>query len=162
MSTQLIGLPATDNLYKFLAMSGVALASLSLAYPTQLVNELEIQVVELKAQRSKLEIKNDLLRRQMKLVDSGQINGKTSSAEVATMLKAEAELKSNESDFTASTEKTKLLIAQAHFFNTLGLFGSVTGLCMAALGFFRWYKKVQLPADKKAVAESMIGETQEP
>jgi hypothetical protein len=161
----------TDNLYKFMALSGLAILIISLVFPMIRIEETELKLVELETQTEVLRIETDDLTREM--------SGKTEKIQkemvsldpekLANLSKKDIELLLNESklhlqdlenDRKRMNElkiktvelkgRTKLVGALMEDLRSYLIFlivGGALGLLFCFLGFGLWYKLVQRPSD---------------
>lgn len=142
MNMPAVPLP-TDNLYKFLALSGVALVALSFIYPIRRLGELEAKTIETEVQVSTLEIE---VRDITADIDAAE-RGHPDTDEVKTLRKrnSASEVKSAE-----LRGRAKLLNALQHdleWTRRVLLALGVVGLFLSTLGFLLWYFRIQRPAD---------------
>ena len=134
----------TDNLYKFLALAGIALVLLGYVVPHDKANELERRVAEIEAQKlvflaelkvldkdtSRASKQKDVPAEELKDLGGRLLEVKRKFAEIDG-----AELQANTAK--AQMEREKPLF---HIFTILGALFSV-------LGFVLWYVVVQRPSD---------------
>lgn len=59
----------TDNLYKFLALSGLAILIFGVVYPYKLANELELKIVDVGTQIKLLEFESAAIGRVISLLE---------------------------------------------------------------------------------------------
>lgn len=137
----------TDNLYKFLALSGLALLLFSMVYPLNTLNDLELKAVEARTQIKLLELELSVLERN---IDAASRKKEPSPDEVARLSDRQQQLKAKAIQNEGERERLTTLVKQLRFaFNGL-IGGLLIGYALAHLGFYLWYVRVQKPADKLA------------
>lgn len=158
----------TDNLYKFVALSGAALLIASFIFPLTRLDEIELAAQQTSAQRKVLGVEvtaletelaqlgDDVKRLDAAVVarsqsavtlkeDAGQAKGRLVELEKRrlTLLIKKAEIQGNE-------EKSALLLKQMDRTWSFLKLGGFAGLAMAHVGFLLWYRRVQRPVDLEA------------
>ena len=134
----------TDNLYKFLALSGVLVAVVSVyfvittAYRSQELARLVEENIRI----------SDVL------IDFGEITLNSDAMQEALLVLAESTAEIQELNFIVDRKNTTIFI---------GLIVSFAGVVMSYFGFFLWYRRVQIYHDMilKHESESLLGEEAE-
>lgn len=142
----------TDSLYKFVALSGLAVVLISLYYPAEQVRELQIQQIDIEASVANIEYENLILKQKAAFLEK-QID-QADDDEVSRDLHEEryqAELALNQKLNTAkaSTEKLKILRSDCELYVALSWARLLIGLAMSIIGFCLWYFRVQRHLDQK-------------
>ena len=135
----------TDNLYKFLALTGLALLLFSLVYPANLMRELELRAAETKTRHALLKEEITQLQDDIQVA---MARDSKSADEWLSLKQRHQELRLKKIQADGETRLLAVLIMQTRYvFNALVL-GSLLGYGMAHLGFHLWYTRVQRPADQ--------------
>ena len=146
----------TDNLYKFVALAGVALVLISLIYPEQALRDLgakkidsETQLRVLLAQADRLESELDLLETSKDVEDKRLDRIKEQNDEIRI------------NALKASGENQKIALYATHHESvaTYAKYLLILGSAMSFLGFFLWYRRVQRPADLAVAEQAKSGRT---
>jgi hypothetical protein len=132
----------TDNLYKFMALSGLLILILSISYPTYHTLELEKQRMMISGEIEILKSETDLLerivfertKRQYKLTDPEFL-------QVVQLKKVLAKIK-------AQGMQLDLLESQIKRYEWFCWVGFFIGLLLSVSGFSLWYIRVQRFQDK--------------
>lgn len=164
----------TDNLYKFIALSGVFLLCFSMYFVKDKIYTLGERVYEENLKIAELTIKinffkedisafkklskNTVLAQQGKLQeDNSKISIYINDAEFKELRRT---IKSKQLQIQIDSEKIKIslkytqhLLNEVESYNNQLYFWSITFLLMSAYGFQMWYKKVQKPLDLKIATE---------
>ena len=167
----LVSLP-TDNLYKFMAMSGlvvvVASIALSMHHYRQLqrryfevnrrvlVHGAKLKLTEAEVNATKtgtLELKKRVLANQdsVKLAESA---GTTSTA-ISELRAALAEHSIEAAELDADSSELTFLGAQLQTLTKIALVGTIIGAALIGSGLFLWYTKVQVLLDQALVIQSV-------
>ena len=135
----------TDHLYKFLALAGLALFVFSVAYPTNLISDLELRIVESETQIRLQDA--DISKFEGELDAFEKKKPHPSEQEVLILRDNFQQLKVKKIEVQGKTERLAILNKQLReAFNLLKL-SALVGLLMAFVGFLLWYVRVQRPAD---------------
>jgi hypothetical protein len=141
-----INLPTlpTDNLYKFLALSGLAIAILSLVLPVIRISEIRIKLVEVKTQSNLLNIKIEELSK-----DTDRLAKKTalSPEETESLRNRLIEHKIKVVELSGRFEQINSLNRDLDYLMILFWGGLPLGAGISVLGFMAWYFLVQKPND---------------
>ena len=137
----------TDNLYKFTALSGLAILLFSLAYPIRLVVDLELKAAQtsghIEATTHELKKVDRLLAEleSSKVPTREELNVLHEKRDVAQM--------SHYQDLSAKNELL-VLRAELNAIRSVARIGVWLGSLMSVIGFYLWYFRVQRPADRIA------------
>jgi hypothetical protein len=134
----------TDNLYKFLALSGIALVIISLLYPEHAIRGLKTQSINAQTELSVLnaeakDISSDIADlKNMKSIAVDKLDDLSRKNNELRIrgLRAGGEVRKIE--FFATQESKLLAYSRPLFW---------LGCAMSFFGFLLWYVKVQRPAD---------------
>jgi hypothetical protein len=143
----------TDNLYKFLALSGLALLVFSVVYPTTRMTELRIRQAETRSQLKIRTLEIEAIEKEL----NQEIQVQPPSTEQLAIL-SDRGLQSGikNAQLSSYIEQTNVLVEELSFFMLLLNIGMFFGFTMAVVGFWLWYHKVQRLLDliaKKQMAE---------
>jgi len=170
----MLNLP-TDNLYKFLAISGLVIVMFSIYYPFQKDHELKFLLIDIDSeiklkelQITYLETKSGLLKQELDKIEkmlneNDQIPDKElHRTKMQTMYddfyKSVLELHKSNINIIKDTEKSQLLNKELEVYKIIGIVSLVLGIIVMVGGFWVWYIKVQRPADNQL---QQVKETQE-
>jgi hypothetical protein len=164
----------TDNLYKFIALSGSALLITSFVFPLTWLNEIELAAQQTSAQRKVLDVELSALEVDLKqlganvkrldaAVDANsraalalQDGASQARARLFELDKRRLTLGVKKAEIQGNEEKSALLLKQMDRTWSYLKIGGAAGLVLTQIGFFLWYRRVQRPADieaqKKATA----------
>lgn len=135
----------TDNLYKFMALSGLAIALISFFLPMKQVRDIEMEIVEIQEQARLLNEKNDFLDIKKGIIE----RLKSAPAEEAEKIFIERQQLVLESvRILAKLERVKFLKDEIKNLKTIIGLLSGLGVFLSVLGFILWYQKVQRYQDK--------------
>jgi hypothetical protein len=126
----------TDNLYKLLAISGLLIAAVSVAWPMHLINDLEVQAIELNKDLKTLEFQTDLLDRQV-----SRHQNASKQEEIGPHWDALKQQKLRAFELEATIEKLDTVVRQTRMVRWACYIGAPTGLLAAIAGFSLWYSK---------------------
>jgi hypothetical protein len=134
----------TDNLYKFLALSGLAIAIFSLVFPIIRISEIRMKLIEVKTQSNVLDVEIEELKG-----DTDRWAKKTSLSpeETASLRKRLIEIRIKSVEIRGRFEQIKSLNRDLDYSMTLIWVGLPLGLIISHLGFLLWYFRVQKPND---------------
>ena len=134
----------TDNLYKFVALAGLAIFIFAVGYaPAQLL-ELTIRVIDVQSSTEKLRLESNALNKDVDRLDKK----KSSSHEDWLALREKAlAIQQRAIDIEAMRKKTAVQIQSIEFYKwAIPVLGALSALMMY-WGFWAWYVKVQRPQD---------------
>lgn len=148
----------TDNLYKFLAITGLVIVLICLIYPPMITAKVSGSAAEVAALRQLLESQTRQLDHDLKRIETEILQNQTEPVlplgqaealddRVTKARAANVEMQARLLDFerkakTALAEGRALQSQMDLMVNTLWL-----GILLMACGFFLWYTKVQRHAD---------------
>ena len=175
--------PPTDNLYKFLALSGLVLYLFSLSYPFIASKQLDREIDQVTEEITVLEIEVINFETEIKIFDK-EIQSLAKDIEDLealddTLLTEEdrewrkknmAEKKEQLLDLMMRTgeigkrvalaevknERLKRLLTEVRVIRILGVVGTCLGGAIAIVGFMLWYFRVQIYLDRKLQKEAGI------
>lgn len=122
--------PPTDNIYKFMAITGLLLIILGITYPYKELNKNIAEIYKLNSQA------NLILLDKKELFYSKQLSEQEYNAKLRQYNEKLIKLNEDQGIFNAHKNQTGLSII-------IGLCGVVIGFLLALLGFILWYKKLQ-------------------
>ncbi len=167
----------TDNLYKFLALSGLAIVLFSLVFPIIQISEIRLKIIEIETQMEVLEmdtgnVENDLIEA---LVNKGNLSPqekgqfrnylielfkknavKDWNEQSEPILRPEEqapfrsrlnELRKKIAELKGQRRKFILLFSELRNYRWMLFIGGSLGIVMSSLGFCLWYLIVQKPND---------------
>lgn len=117
----------TDNLYKFIALSGLVLIFYSSFYIRPLIWEVEIEVARLATEIEVIEMAED--------VEAPEAKKLVTLEKLKNMKVKNAVTKQKHEKYKSLHNENKLLV--------------FIGLLLTCLGFYLWYYRVQRPIDQK-------------
>jgi len=134
----------TDNLYKFLALSGLAIAIFVLVFPMIRISEIRLKLVEVKTQSKVLAVEIEELKE-----DTDRWAKKTSLSPegTASLRKRLIELRIKGVEIRGRFEQIKSLNRDLDYSMILIWVGLPLGMLISFLGFLLWYFRVQKPND---------------
>lgn len=158
----------TDNLYKFLSISGLIILFFAIVLPQYAIFQLEMRLIDAKTNQEKFEIEREMVKTSIDRVMLEQqvndtvlmlseVSGESSSKLEATKIKellAEHErlaveinklnqLAMSQIDQSAINEKNKLMLSRIKSLSSLSVFMMLIGVLVTILGFSMWYYKTQ-------------------
>lgn len=135
----------TDNLYKFLALSGLLILAISLFYPQHKKTELLLKRNDISVEERKLQHKIDALSKRLAKLDK---NGISLSEADVEKIRGQFELLSDRKDeIEGKKAAQKILEDELAYYSDFKFYGIGIGLFIAILGFICWYIFVQRPND---------------
>jgi hypothetical protein len=134
----------TDNLYKFLSVSGLAIAILSIVLPIMRISEIRMKLVEVKTQANVFSVESEALRE-----DNERWPKKTvlNPEETESLRRRLVELKIKSAEIGGRLEQIKSLNRDLDYMMILFWGGLPLGVAISVLGFVAWYFIVQKPND---------------
>ena len=137
----------TDNLYKFIALSGLAIILVSLFYPLRLVVDLELKAAGAMGQ---IQETTDLIEETERALSDIEKSESPTAAQVnEAARKHKLARQSSNRDIPIGAE-LQVLRAQLDGIKSVSRIGIALGTIMTAFGFYFWYVRVQRPADRLA------------
>lgn len=138
----------TDNLYKFLAISGLVMIIVSYAYTGKAVNDLAIKGVETETTMAALKIESDHIRDSMNLLKAGKDQG---LEQWNALREKNLQVMIKSAQLNGEIKKQIEYQRQAKKLAAASFIGSIFGVALAFSGFILWYLRVQKPADMQAL-----------
>ncbi len=161
----------TDNLYKFMALSGLIAAGAAFYFPINRLYEIRLLMVDATLQAELLEVEHGrvgrdltMLEEDMKRLGADKPCGETDGDLATTVSRCKKLIEDAEKlrernnalaikNAQIQSEKSKIdvLIEQAKWMGRLSFLGLFGGFLASSLGFLFWYLRVQRPADERAL-----------
>jgi hypothetical protein len=158
----------TDNLYKFVALSGLVLTGAACYFTYSMsgqLNDKHYQYVsafvatqeKMKLANSNVEmlnsaIKNTIDAQNGKAVPDGQLAIEIPPKEFKELeieaRRVGSELAIENAMHDIEDQRIQELESELKFVKWAGLFATIVGVAMSSIGFFVWYRKVQKPMDE--------------
>lgn len=139
----------TDNLYKFIALGGLALMIFSVTYPANKALELHLDTIAVNAQVKKLTIEVENLEREITRVETTKVIERT-DAEIKLLREKVTEQKFKSVDIRVSFEKAIVQMYWLRAYSIAAGLGLVLGIIFSNIGFILWYRRVQKPNDQRS------------
>ncbi len=141
-----MNLPAlpTDNLYKFLALSGVALVVFSFIFPLDRLAAIQLKRVEMQTQAEVLLVELSNLEKE---VDRAAGREKVSDEVLKDLQARRLQLAIKHAEVNGAKAQVAVLLEQFERAWSVLIVGMFAGIALANVGFFLWYYRVQKPAD---------------
>jgi hypothetical protein len=134
----------TENIYKFMALSGLALLIFSFTFPSRLADELELKAVEVTVEGKLISMEVSELQGE---VESAKSNPNLSIEDKISFTHKLTQLNTKLIQFSGNNLRLSVLHKQASHALNLSLSGFFFGLITAFFGFIFWYIRIQKPAD---------------
>jgi hypothetical protein len=134
----------TDNLYKFLALSGLAIAIFGLVFPAIRISEIRLKLIEANTQTRLLKLEIDQLKED---VDTAKKKSSVSPEEIGNIRKRMIEINVKKVELDGRTEQIKALMEDLNFARGALKVSAPLGLVISFLGFYFWYSLIQKPND---------------
>jgi|CXWL01.1.fsa_nt_gi biopolymer transport protein ExbB/TolQ len=144
----------TDNLYKFVALTGLALLALSLTFPVSKIIELQMAVTESQALRAKLDIQDDTVERALQKLEKSI---SPSAGEVASVRELHEQRKLMQIELDKTSKLNTYQLEWIQLYRSASIIGLILGSVLATLGFRFWYIRVQRPLDQRMIHETSKG-----
>jgi len=135
----------TDNLYKFLALSGLLLALVSFAYPMKVIYEAREQLISQQTEFEVLKIELESIHAQF---ESAERRGTLGTGEGRGLLEKQSQKRIALVKVDGQAAKTGLLTEEIKSWELWMTILVGLGTFFAVVGFILWYQLVQAPADK--------------
>jgi hypothetical protein len=145
----MLNLP-TDNLYKFLAISGLIITLFSFYYPFQKLHELQFLMIEIPSEAELLEFQNQYLRGRVNYLEERHKKEEDLSKKQAIYddsYKSEIELKKILVNIESNKKKLSVLLIEHQIYKGVSIIGVIFGVLLMVFGFRWWYQKIQKPLD---------------
>lgn len=135
----------TDNLYKFLALSGLLLAVISFAYPMNLIYEAREQLISQQTEFKVLKIELESIHAQLEIAD---VRGSLVTGEGRELLEKHYKNDIALIKVNGQAAKIELLANEIESWKLWMAILVGLGVFFTVVGFILWYRVVQAPADK--------------
>jgi hypothetical protein len=135
----------TDNLYKFLALSGLLLAVISFAFPMKLIYEAREQLLSQQTEFEVLKIELESIHAR---VESAEMKGTLGTGEGRELLEKHYKNEIALVKVNSQAAKIRLLSNEIESWKLWMAILVGLGIFFAVVGFILWYQVVQAPADK--------------
>lgn len=139
-----LGVIPTDNLYKFLAISGLVLVIFSFVFANKLISRLRERLFEVQVDVAKINAELDFLESQQGA--SPDLGGGTP---VSDPLHSQREQKVALAVADIKMEQLEFLIRETRIATKGLILGVGIGGAMMVAGFTLWYEKLQKPLDQE-------------
>lgn len=144
----------TDNLYKFIALTGIVTIGFSVTYPVGKAIELESKQIIASAQMERLQIQVEAAKRLAVQVEHQQ----HPSGEGMKLLGAMSERNQlSLVDIKMAVAQSNQQAAWLRIYIAASITGVGTGILLAGFGFRLWYIRVQRPSDTRLQREVAEG-----
>ena len=135
----------TDNLYKFLALTGLVVALASVIFPYSKEYDSAIDMMEILQERKLLVIETKYLKVEVEAIRKTETHGDAS----IQLLEKLKEIELRDALLTAKREQQDYIQLHIELLNKYSKRSFVIGIILSALGFLLWYFKVQRYQDKR-------------
>jgi hypothetical protein len=142
--------PPTDSLYKFLALAGLVMIMFSISYPVSKTIELQLQEIDVQAERKLILFDLSELSREVKEKNIQDLCSNPENPEIRSFKERLAVIERKRIDVEALMDKLKVQRRWVVYYVSAALCGSTLGLVLSCIGFIFWYKRVQVPNDTAA------------
>ena len=139
--------PPTDNLYKFVALAGLALLIFSIVYPLKLIDDLELRLVDTEMRRDMLLVDISALERAADRLTATRVQNPAVTEQWTEIRKT---LEKTHIENRSEEERFKILLKQIRGKLIWLAVGTGVGYILAHRGFYLWYHRVQKPLDELA------------
>jgi hypothetical protein len=134
----------TDNLYKFLALSGLVIVLFSFIFPMKRIGEIELKSLEIKTQVEVLKIEIDYLKEDTKTwAEKANLNHE----ETVLLRKRTKDAAIKVAELGGRTEQIEALRGELRFYWRFIKVTVWLGAVISLVGFYLWYFLVQKPND---------------
>ena len=141
----------TDNLYKFMALSGLVLLTLSAYYPAQRIAELQLKQVNTSTEIALAKLEADEIGKELSYLEKQK---SPDQAVFETLKKRQLQSQQSVVRIRGLAETQNVLLEQRFRLLVIGSIGLIAGSALSWYGFRLWYARVQRPMDA-AVAKSV-------
>ena len=147
--------PPTDNLYKFIAISGVVILILSVGFPFSMATNLLIKEAEITGDYIKL-----LDESKFEDVPGALFTGdpKKSKEHIDYLNKQTKERNRHLRVVEQKERILKILKQEIKFYTWVGFVGGTLGLAVSLCGFYLWYSRVQKYEDINLKNRTEVGQ----
>ena len=133
----------TDNLYKFMSISGLVLLVLSAAYPWRFIQDVAVDVYEERKQLAEVSSDLNSLSAKRELGKLLEEEPKDALAEARKLNDSLAEIRKKTEVMSANAERVSYLVTLSIVFFIIGTIGGVAGIVICCIGFKLWYERSQ-------------------
>ena len=140
----------TDNLYKFLALSGLLIAGFSFTLLPWQLHELRLEVFDSEAEARVLVIEREQIERELSRLESMD---ERTWEEVSALRTSHDALRKSIARSDSNAERMTYLVETYRSLVTVSGGGIVLGGLLSIAGFRLWYTRVQRPLDERALLE---------
>jgi len=137
--------PPTDNLYKFVAISGLLIFLASFIFPQILYKDYLIKFAEIQGELRVLERQVDALDNVTDTASDDPVRRKEADVEIN---RRESEIDKGLAEVLRNRELRVALSNYARRWDLFGFIGMPFGLVMMMSGFYFWYSRLQKYEDK--------------
>jgi hypothetical protein len=149
----------TDNFYKFMAISGVAIVIFSFAFPMTLIKDLRPKQIKIMTKQKVMKLELDELLKEQDILSKDIAVAETNlenltSENVVKLRERQVDLHQNVINIKIKTiniegqiDMIGALTEELHFAKILMICGVIIGLIFSFCGFVAWYFIVQIPSD---------------
>lgn len=154
--TDLLSLP-TDNLYKFMAISGLVILIISLIFPFYFKKKFTFRIYEIRKNHNINMIKKEGIERKVSKLEDG-LKQVRSQADLDEISESSEQIVSEQNqlsfileDTDCELKKIEYLSDSVKFLNGFSVIGTLSGLVLTSFGFYLWYIKLQSFLDKALI-----------
>jgi len=137
----------TDNLYKFLALAGLAIAVLSFWHAEGKLSEIKYKIASLEGDVGLMKVYEDALQKNRDSIRASIKRKSVSDEEMKELYKQHHEYLLKNAEFQAKTKFVLVLIEEGKRVSTLSIWIETIGVLISYIGFQLWYIRVQKPND---------------
>ena len=138
----------TDNLYKFVAMTGLVLIIFVIVYPSQKLVELTIKKIDAETEVAVISNEINDISDEVKRIERAAIQqGNVTAAQLEQLGKRNSEARDKNRRMEGELKKIQVLEAQHETLESITKPLFSLGLLLMAVGFLCWYVLVQRPTD---------------
>ena len=137
----------TDNLYKFLALAGLALLLFSFWYTDVKTSELSFKIAEGKGEMAVLKVYIDELPKEINSTEVVTKPKSVNDENSKELSKQRHEYLIKDAQLKAKVEILTVLLEDIEFHHKVFAVGAFIGGFMSYFGFLLWYRRVQKPND---------------
>lgn len=137
----------TDNLYKFMALSGLAILIISTVFPMMRISEIKLKLVELETQTEIIGIETQKLKEEVsekaEQIEKWMLRLKDLEADRKRMIK----LQIKTVELVGQRKLVEVLLEDLRSYLIFIMVGGALGGLLCSSGFGLWYGLVQRPSD---------------
>jgi hypothetical protein len=136
----------TDNLYKFLALSGLVLCGVCFWYPHAQIYRLLGDDIRWRTDAEVVKIQYEYLKADIERLGKVPTNS-LSAAEVAELRQRNQQLEVARAELDGKRQQIIITLDELRGLQHLRKAGLAFGMFLWLLGFWLWFRRVQLPLD---------------